>query len=509
MYKNNFNEKTKAVIFEETFDYENLELNLENIQAILGASSDFIYRQILINNNKNIETAVIYMDGMVNSQLLSDYVLKPLMQAEQFTTCNSQTDAIRVIAEGTVYFAENKNRTSIGDVLSDVLTGSAAVIFNKQNIAFTFETKGFEKRPVGEPLSENVLKGAKDAFNETIRVNTATCRRKIKSPNLVIEELTVGMQTKTPIAVCYMKNIANESLVQEVKKRLQNVSTDNLLTSGYLEEAIIDDKAAIFPQIQYTERPDRFCANLVDGRVGLIMDGLPIAYIIPGTLLQFVQAPEDYSQHYLISSAIRYMRFTSMFVTLLLPAFYISITTFHQEMIPTELSFSIVAAKQGVPFPMFVEVLLMLIAFELLVEAGLRLPQTIGQTVSIVGALVVGQAAVEAKLLSPATVIIVATTAITSFTMPSQDLSNALRLWRFALAIFASIIGMYGFTMGLFILMYQWCKIDSFGVPYLSPFIGDEEIQLQDSLFRWPLSTMKKRPTSLDVKNKQRRNSGG
>jgi spore germination protein KA len=503
MYKSNYRAKADDTVFNETFDYEHLELNVANVQDILGINSDFIYRQLFISNNRSIEVSVLYIDGMINSQLASDYVIKPLMQAEQFITCSSEADAIRIIDDGTVYYADVKKRLNINDVLNDMLTGSVAVIFNKHKIAFTFETKGFDKRPVGEPSAENVLKGAKDAFNETIRVNTATCRRKIKSPNLIIEETIIGTQTKTPVALCYMKNIANENLVQKVKKRLENIFVENVLTSGYLEEFIIDN-SSIFPQIQYTERPDRFCTNLLDGRVGIIIDGLPIAYIVPGTLLQFVQAPEDYSQHFIISSTIRYLRFTSMFISLLLPAFYISITTFHQEMIPTELTFSIVAAKQGVPFPMFVEVLLMLIAFELLVEAGLRLPQTIGQTVSIVGALVVGQAAVEAKLLSPATVIIIATTAITSFTMPNQDLSNALRLWRFVLAIASSIIGMYGLTMGLFVLIYQWCKIDTFGVPYLSPFIGDEEVQLQDSLFRLPLSTMKKRPSSLNVKNKQK-----
>ncbi|MDF2839455.1 MAG: Spore germination protein GerKA [Clostridia bacterium] len=503
MLKKSLSKKERDVIFNETFDYENLEINSANIQSILGTNADFIYRQLFIHNNRDIEVSVFYIDGMINSQLASDYVIKPLMQAEPFKACSSEADAIRIIDEGTVYFSDVKKRANINDVLSDILTGSVAVIFNKHKIAFTFETKGFDKRPVGEPVSENVAKGAKDSFNETIRVNTATCRRKIKSPNLVIEQTIIGTQTKTPIALCYMKNIANDNLVQDVKKKLDNIDVDNLLSSGFLEGFLID-KSSIFPQMQYTERPDKFCVNLLEGRVGIIIDGLPIAYIVPGTLLQFVQAPEDYSQHFIISSSIRYLRFTSMFISLLLPAFYISITTFNQEMIPTELTFSIVAAKQGVPFPMFVEVLLMLIAFELLVEAGLRLPQTIGQTVSIVGALVVGQAAVEAKLLSPATVIIVATTAITSFTMPSQDLSNALRIWRFVLAVAASIIGMYGLTMGLFILIYEWCKIDTFGVPYLSPFIGDEEIQLQDSLFRLPLSAMKKRPNSLNVKNKQR-----
>lgn len=501
-YKGNY-EKADKIVLDETFDYKDLELNFPNIYSILGTNSDFVYRRIYVANNNKLSVSVFYMDGMVDNQLISDYVIKPLMQAEQFTKCDCEADVISMIDQGTVYFANTKKRTKIKDVLNDVLTGSVVLLFDRQRLAFTFETKGFDKRPITEPSIENVIKGAKDTFVETIRVNTATCRRKIKSPNLVIEEVIVGRQTKTPVAICYMRNITNDSLVKEVKKRLNDVEVDNVLTTGYLEEFIIDDKSSAFPQIQFTERPDRFCTNLLDGRVGLIIDGMPITYIIPGTLLQFLQAPEDYSQNYLISSAIRYLRFTSMFVTLLLPAFFVSITNFHQEMIPTELTFSIIAAKQGVPFPMFVEVILMLIAFEVLVEAGIRLPQPIGQTISIVGALVVGQAAVQAKLLSPVTVIVIAITAITSFVMPNQDFSNALRLWRFLFVIISCVIGIYGLTMGLVLLLYHWCKIDSFGVPYLSPFVGDEEVQLGDTLFRLHLTTMKYRPASLRAKNKR------
>lgn len=503
MTNNKKSRKTpKDVILEETFDYAELDLNFQNIQSILGSNSDFVFRQIFIKNKRNIETNVIYMDGMINNQLISDYVIKPMMEAPQFDYCETEQDAIKAIEEGTIYYSNAKKRTTITDVMNDVLSGSVAVIFNKHKMAFTFETKGFDKRSIEKPSVENVIKGAKDSFVETIRTNTATCRRKIKSPNLMIEETIVGRQTQTTVAVCYMKNIVNEKLVEKVKRRLDNIDVDNLIAAGFLEEFIIDNTGSIFPQVQFTERPDRFCTGLIDGRVGLIIDGLPITYIIPGTLLQFLQAPEDYSQHFLVSSVIRYIRFTSMFITLLLPGFFVAIVNFHQEMIPTELTFSIIASKQGVPFPIFVEVVMMLVAFELLVEAGLRLPQTIGQTVSIVGALIVGQAAVQAKLLSPITVIIVALTAITSFTMPNQDLSNALRLWRFAIAVASAAIGIYGLTMSLIILLHHWCKIDSFGVPYLSPFVGDEETQLKDTLFRFPLLSMKYRPAQLRTKNK-------
>lgn len=490
-------------IFEETFDYADLELSFQNIQSILGSNADFIFRQIFIRNKRSIETNVIYIDGLIDNQLISDYVIKPMMEALQFDSCETEQDAINTIEEGTIYYSNAKKRTTITDVLNDLLSGSVAVIFNKHKMAFTFETKGFDKRAIEKPTVENVIKGSKDSFVETIRTNTATCRRKIKSPNLMIEQTVIGRQTQTTVAICYMKNIANDKLVEKVKKRLDAVKVDNVITSGYLEEFIIDMEGSAFPQLQYTERPDRFCTNLLDGRIGLIIDGLPVAYIIPATLLQFLQAPEDYSQHFFVSSAIRYLRFTSMFITLLLPGFFVSIVNFHQEMIPTELAFSIMAAKKGVPFPFFVEVIAMLLAFEVLVEAGLRLPQTIGQTVSIVGALIVGQAAVQAKLISPVTVIVVAITAITSFTMPNQDFSNALRIWRFGITIMSGIIGIYGLSMVLVLLLHHWCRIDSFGVPYLSPFVGDEEVQLTDTLFRFPLPTMKKRPSQMRVKNKR------
>jgi len=289
-----------------------------------------------------------------------------------------------------------------------------------------------------------------------------------------------------------------------VKQRLEAIDIDRVLDAGVIEGAIVDDKYSAFPQIQYTERIDRFCASLVEGRAGILIEGLPTAYIVPGTLLQFLQAPDDYSFQFIIASIVRFIRFMSMFITLILPGFYISITSFHPEMLPAELAFSIVASRVGVPFPMFVEVLILLLAFELLIEAGVRLPKVIGQTVSIVGGLVVGQAAVEAKLVSPATVMIIAITAIAGFLMPNQDFSNAIRLWRLILAIFGSITGMFGLTFGLIFLLYHWCRIETFGVPYLDPFVANEDEQLQDTIFRLPLFTMKKRPSSLDSKNKKR-----
>lgn len=502
----NGNDKSSNLktILEETFEYDELELTSVNIERVLGINSDVVFRDIVIRNNPHLKTTLVYVDGMVDQDTVSNFVIKPLMQQEEFDRCQTQQETIRTIIEGNVYFAAAKRCDKISSVMDEILTGSAAIIFDPIKTAVTFEAKGFQTRSITEPTGENVIKGAKDSFVETIRVNTASCRRKIKSPNLIIEQTIVGKQSKTPVAIVYMKNIANKELVEEVKKRLNNIEIDRALTTGYVEEFIIDNKHSVFPQILYTERPDKFCTSIADGRVGIIIDGHPISYIIPATLTMFLQAPEDYAQQYIISSIIRYIRFTSMFVTLLLPGFYVSITTFHLEMIPTELAISIAASKEGVPFPMAVEVFIMLAAFELLVEAGLRLPKTIGQAVSIVGAVVVGQSAVQAKLLSPATVVIIALTAIASFTMPNQDFSNAIRLWRLLLFIMGSLIGIFGLTTGLIFLIFHWSQMESYGVPYLAPFVSQENKQLQDTLFRLPLGTMKYRPKELNDINNRR-----
>ncbi len=488
---------------EDSLYNKSTEISSDNIRSMLGSNSDFTSRAFLIGDNPALPAYLAYIDGLVNSKLINDNVLKPLAQEKQFDTCKTATDAIALISMGIIYSSSIKIRTNLKDLISDILGGSIAIIFNDAKTAFTFEAKSDLKRSISEPAAETVIKGSKDSFVEELRTNTALCRKKIKSPYLSVEEIIVGTQTRTTIAIVYMKNIASRKLVDEVKKRLEAFDISAALSPGIIEELLIDDKYSAFPQVQYTERPDRFCINIVEGRVGIMIESVPTTYIVPGTLLQFIQALDDYSFHFMVGSALRFLRFLAMFVTLVLPGFYITITTFHPEMIPTELTFSIVASREGVPFPMFVEVIILLLAFEFLVEAGLRLPKAIGQTVSIVGALVVGQAAVEAKLVSPATVIIVAITAIAGFTMPNQDFSNALRIWRF-FVILSSIIGIFGLTFGLIFLLYHWCKMETYGVPYLDPFVANEDEQLQDTLFRFPFSTMKKRPSSLNPINNKR-----
>jgi len=331
--------------------------------------------------------------------MVNDDVLKPLSQEKILENAKDFKSIIDLIMHGTIYHASRKLRENLGDTLTDILNGSVALIFDEEKKAITFDIKGFEKRNITEPANESALKGAKDSFIEVLRVNTSLVRRKISTPYLRIKETTVGRQTKTSVAVIYIENLTNKKIVREVFKRLNGINIDGATTAGSIEEYIIDNKYTMFPLILNTERTDKFCHNILEGRVGLIIDGLPTAYVIPATISMFFQAPEDYAQNYVIGSFLRVLRYVNLLITLLLPGFYISITTFHQEMIPTLLAISLIRSKQEVPFPTSTSIIFMLLAFEVLVEAGFRLPQTIGQTISIIGALVLGQAAVQAKII--------------------------------------------------------------------------------------------------------------
>jgi len=501
------NNEGNTVLLSEKPNYTDVELNTENMRKILGKNKDVKFRKIFINDKDTLPATVVFIDGLVDQQLISDYILKPLVQEPKLENAENSKDVIKLIERGIIYFPLMEKKQNINDVISEVINGHTALVFDNDCTAFTFDTKGFEKRSIAEPTGENVIKGSKDSFIEDLRTNTATVRRKLKTHNLAIEEVKIGKQSVTSIAIVYIDGLTNRHITEEIKKRLDKINVDGVLTSGIIEENIIDNKYSPFPQILYTERPDRFCASVMSGRIGLIIDGLPITIILPGTFDVFMQASEDYSQHFIVSSVIRLLRYILLFVTLLLPGFYISITTFHQEMIPTELALAITASKEGVPFPSFIEVIFMLIAFEILVEAGLRLPKSIGQAVSIVGAVVVGQAAIDARLVSPSVVVIIAITAIASYTMPNQDLSNAVRIWRFVFVVFSSIIGLFGLSLAGIILLHHLAKMEVYGLPYLSPFVGEENKDMQDSIFRLPFSSLYKRPISLKTSNKKRMNA--
>ncbi len=494
----------RDITFAEKLVESQLELTSENAYSLLKVNSDVVFRKLYINGQEDIPVTMVFIEGLVDTKSIDDSILKPITQELSLSESKNASQIIEKIERGTLYHVFQKTRDELSDCINDIMDGSVALIFDQVKKAVTFDVKEFDKRSVSEPTVENIFKGAKDSFIENLRTNTATVRRKIKTHNLVIEETKVGTQSLTQIAIVYINGITNMNIVGEVKKRISGIITDSVLSVGIIEENIIEDIYSPFPQIIYTERPDKFCANVVEGRVGVIIDGFPVTYIVPGTFGTFLQAPEDYSENFIVGSVTRFLRFTLIFITLLLPGFYVAVTSFHHEMIPTALALAIAASKEGVPFPSFVEVVFMLIAFEVLVEAGLRLPKAIGQAVSIVGALVVGQSAVEARLVSPAIVVVIAITAISSFAMVNQDFSNALRIWRFIFVLLSSAIGLFGLSLGGIILLNHLSKMEVYGVPYLSPFVGEDNKNMSDSLFRLPFFTQHKRPLGLKTKNKRK-----
>lgn len=441
---------------------------------------------------------MIFVDGLVNFARVDEDVLKPLIQEEALERAKDEQELIDFIMLGTVYHCQRRLRDKLDDCINDLMTGSAILVFDEAGLAITFELKGFEKRAITEPTNENVLKGSKESFIEVLHVNTALVRRRIATHNLINSQLTLGKRTRTAVSVIYIKGVANQNIVNEIKKRLSGIDIDGIVSAGQIEAFLMENKYTFFPQFIYTERVDKFCANILEGRVGILIDGMPIAYIIPVDLISFFQAPEDYSLNFIQSSFFRILRYTSAFTALTLPALYVSVTTFHQDMIPTKLAIAIIQSKQSVPFPTFIEVFLMLLAFEVLLESGFRLPKAIGQTVSIVGALVIGEAAITAKILSPGVVIMISTAGITGFVVPSQDLSNAVRICRLLLVLCAVIGGLYGVSLGLIAILYHLCTLEVYGVPYLSPFVAGEGKQMfDDTLLRIPWFKNKKRPESI------------
>lgn len=479
-------------------------LTLNGVKDVFRDCVDFSTRMVGQSGNSEGKITICYVDGMVKLERISDYILRPLAQDERLSQVDNRT-AFQLMADGALYNLIVEERTTMDEVTQDLIDGWCILFCPGEKKVLSYFVGTEDKRSVTSPENETVLKGARDAFVESLRTNTSLVRRHLKAPELKIKEQIVGRQSLTSVDILYIEGIANKDTVKQVESRIADIDIDAVLSSGNLEEYLVDDIYTAFPLIQYTERPDRFCGGLVDGRVGILVDGLPLGYLAPGTVSSFLRAGQDKSNNWVLATVIMLLRYFCGLVTLLLPALYIAMATFHQEMIPTRLALSMIAAKQDVPFRTVFEVLIMLVAFEIIQEAGLRLPQSIGQTVSIIGGLVVGQAAVEAKIISPAVLIAVAVSGIAGYTMPSQEMAGALRIWRFILAVLASVTGLFGVVGGIGLLIYHLAGIESFGVPYLAPFAGATKMKAAGrAVVRPPLPKTKLRNAFLKTPNRRK-----
>ena len=479
-------------------------LTLERLEQIFQDCVDFTKRPVSLGEGGACTLTLCYLSGMVKMERVSDYVLRPLAQDEALARCGTPRQAMDRMKDGALYNLSAEERTRLDAAVFDLVNGCCLLLFPWESSVLSLNVGTEEKRSISSPSNETVLKGSRDAFVESLRTNTSIVRRHLKAPELRIREQVVGRQSVTSVDILYIEGLTNPHLVEQVAAQLADIDIDAVLTTGNIEEYIVPAARTAFPLVQYTERSDRFCAGLAEGRVGILIDGLPLGYLAPGVLGDFLQAPQDKSESWLLASALTLLRYLCMLGTLLLPALYVAMVTFHQEMIPTRLALSIIAAKQDVPFRSVFEVIVLLLAFEILQEAGLRLPQSIGQTVSIIGGLVVGSAAVEAKIISPAVLIVVAIAGIAGYTMPSQEVAGALRIWRFLLALLASAAGLFGVVSGLSALVIHLAGIESFGVSYLTPFASNAGEQVEGhAVFRQPLPRVKQRPAALKTRNRR------
>lgn len=437
----------------------------DSVCALFAGCEDFIRRDISAGGG-GVALCLVWIDGTVSGADVAGQVIRPLTDPVRFGRCRTEEEAETQLALGFAYGADARRVTALDEVADAVSFGSCAVVMDGR--AFLFQLKSDQHRAVQEPTIEKSVKGSKDAFVESLRVNTGLVRSRLHTPRLKLAQTTVGRKSRTDAAVMWLDGVSDPALHEEVLRRLDALDVDGVLEPDVLDSGLSDSPWSLFPQLMHSERPDKVATALLDGRVAVLAEGMPVAFIAPVTLPEFMKTSEDCSQHFVAASYIRLLRWAAFVITLLLPAVYVAIAVFHAEMIPTELLLSVIDSKQSVPFSTPAEILGMLVAFELLQEAGLRLPNPVGQTVSIIGALIVGQSAVDAKVISPITVIVVALAGIAGYTMPSQDIGTALRICRFLLAAAAALAGMFGIVAGVSLLLWRLCSIESFGRAYVA-----------------------------------------
>ncbi|MGO4544729.1 spore germination protein [Paenibacillus sp. 2TAB23] len=461
--------------------------------------SDVCIREITLGATE-IKGAIVFVNGLADRDLIDLHILKALMTLSQ--DCSPLTKSY--VMERVLTISQLSEVPNIEETVAKVLMGATAILIDGIPEILLAGTTKNKSRSIEEPISEALVRGPRMGFNECLSDNTAMLRRHGENDSMVFTTMQVGSRAKKDLVIAYMKGIAEPELVEEVEARIRKINIDNLPESGYVEQLIEDDFLSPFPQIQSTERPDRVIGAMMEGRVAILLDGTPFALIAPVTFSMLLQSPEDYYERWLAGSLLRLLRFFAAMIALLTPAMYISFISFHPGLIPTKLAISIVGSRIGVPFSSLIEALIMEVAIEILREAGLRLPKPIGPAMGIVGGLIIGEAAVQAGIVSPILVIVVAVTAISSFSIPQYSAGIALRMLRFAAMFCAAAFGLYGVVLFVLLLSAHVCRIKSFGVPYASPGAPYRLGDWKDFFVRAPIFMMRKRPEMMHQQSKRR-----
>lgn len=484
----------------------NLSQNLNSLKKVLGSSEDVITRQFVFGGEGQISAALVYLDGMIDKATINESIMRPLMYDSRSIRWENPSVNSEYIRRTMLSVGEVKQVATICEVVDSCLSGDTVMLMDGSRNALAIGTKGWENRGVVEPETETIVRGPREGFTENLRANTTLLRRKIKSPDFTIETMTIGRRTKTSVCLAYLKGVAQPELIEEAQRRLQRIETDAILESGYIEEFIEDSPYSLFSTIANSERPDTVAAKILEGRAAVLVDGTPFALIFPMVFIEGFQSPEDYYSRPYYASLVRLIRFTAFMLSILAPAIYVAITTFHQELIPTPLLFTVASAEEGVPFPAVIEVLVMGVIFEILREAGIRLPRPVGQAISIVGALVLGESAVSAGIIGEPVVIVIAVTAVSSFVVPAQTDSGALL--RFLYVLLAGVMGGLGIVAGILGTLIHLASLRSFGTPYLSPLAPLNSEALKDVFVRVPIWAMLERPRTIARHNLKRQKKG-
>lgn len=477
-----------------------LETNLKYIKQALGDCEDLITRVICLGQGKN-RAAIVYIDGLGDDYYIADIIIRMLMESTP-ETVRGGSKSIEEVERHLLPAGELKRVYAFEEVLKGILTGVTVLFIDGQPSALLIGTPMVKGRAIEKPEIENAVRGPRASFTENVKTNATMIRRIIKDPGLRFKTESIGSYTDTKIAIAYIEGIAGEDLVKEVINRVRSIEIDGILESGYIEQLIEDAPKSIFPTVGNTERPDRVAAGLLEGKVVILTDGTPIALIVPFFFWDVLRTPEDYYSRPYAASILRLIRFAAVILTMFLPAIYVSMVAFQPETLPTVLLITIAAAREGIPFPTLVEMLLMGLVFESLREAGVRLPRAVGQAISIVGALVIGDIAVTAGLFSAPGVVVTALAGISSFAVPA--LTDAYIPIRLAAVLLSGFFGIYGLGLFMFVLLVHLCSLRSLGVPYLTPVSPAAYRSWKDVFIRAPLWMLDRRPPELSRSDKRR-----
>ena len=487
----------------ENTESRNISASLEENSLIIkkifqvSDNEDIIIRDFFIPTNPPRKAMLVFTQGLVDNKDITSSILMPLFAVKELSG-----DILEFLITKHLSSNQAKQVKDFQAIVKGINGGDTALFVDGANGAILLFTKGFEHRAIGRPQLEQTIRGSQSAFTETLRTNITLVRLTLRSPNLVTKMITLGKRSRIDCAVMYLQSVANPDLVAEVKRRLSNISTDNI-TAGMLEQFIEDHPGIPFPQILSTERPDRVSSHLSEGRIAVLVDGDPFALVVPISLFTLFGSPEDFALKLPSGTFMRALRYLSAFVAVILPAFYLAITYYHQEAVPTDLILAIAGARERIPFPAIVEVLFIEVSFEFIREAGTRIPGLLGQTLGIVGGIILGQAVVAASLISPVTVVVVAITAIASFSIPDFRMGMAVRQIRFLFIIAGATLGLIGVASGLFVVLGVLSSMKSFGVPYLSP-IAPKTTPGLDTMVRGPVYRQEQRPDELNTQDQSR-----